>query len=190
MAHFVLTLTFSILFELQTITAKDAWQSLENSKGFPHCQIIIEHVNKSKQAFFCGITASHGRDQANTELVAYFEHVGLWYENLHPWCRRRLLKREGGKRREECSKREPSEIRINKGLLSVIFLSLHAKTNYTNICHSIKYLAARIWKKKPLASMKCVDFAMTEEILRSRLRWLRWHICCEMEIFKKLKSIY
>nr|XP_058953107.1 netrin receptor UNC5C-like [Pocillopora verrucosa] len=60
--------------KVQTITAKDAWHSLENSKGFPHCQIIIEHVNKSKQAFFCGITASHGRDQANTELVAYFEH--------------------------------------------------------------------------------------------------------------------
>ena len=78
MTHFDVTLIFFfILLELQTITTKDAWHSLENSKGFPHCQIIIEHANKSKQAFFCGITASHGRDQANTELVAYFEHVGL-----------------------------------------------------------------------------------------------------------------
>ncbi|XP_022785432.1 netrin receptor UNC5C-like [Stylophora pistillata] len=59
--------------KVQNITAKDAWHSLENFKDFPHCQFNIEPVSKSKQAFFCGITASHGRDQANTELVAYFE---------------------------------------------------------------------------------------------------------------------
>ncbi|PFX28743.1 Netrin receptor UNC5C [Stylophora pistillata] len=60
--------------KVQGIKAKDAWHSLEHdSTGFPHCQFNIEHVGKSKQAFFCGITASHGRDQANTELVAYFE---------------------------------------------------------------------------------------------------------------------
>ncbi|PFX28747.1 Netrin receptor UNC5C [Stylophora pistillata] len=65
--------------KVQKITARDAWHSLENSTGFPHCQFNIEHVSKSKQAFFCGITASHGRDQANTELVAYFEQAGLRY---------------------------------------------------------------------------------------------------------------
>ena len=148
MAHFVLTLIFFIMFELQTITAKDAWHSLENSKGFPHCQIIIEHVNKSKQAFFCGITASHGRDQANTELVAYFQHVGLWYGNLHAFVTMQAkVVEERGKRRDKCSKFEPPAIRINKGLLSVIFLSLRTNTSYTNRYHSIKCLAARMWKK-------------------------------------------
>ena len=149
MAHFVLTLTFFILFELQTITAKDAWHSLENSKGFPHCQIIIEHVNKSKQAFFCGITASHGRDQANTELVAYFEHVGLWYRNLHAFLtmQAKVVEERARQRHDKCSKLEPSEIRINKGFLSVFFLSLRTNTNYTNPYHSIKCLAARMWKK-------------------------------------------
>ena len=52
--------------------------------------------------------------------------------------------RAGGKRRVKCSKLEPSEIRINKDFLSVIFLSLRTNTNYTNRYHSIKCLAARM----------------------------------------------
>ena len=64
-----------LLLLLQTIKSKNAWQSPENATDFPRCHFEIIHVDKTKQSFFCGMTASHENDQANTEVVAYFERV-------------------------------------------------------------------------------------------------------------------
>ena len=66
---------FSSLILLQTIKSKDAWNTPEDATGFPCCHFIIKHVDKAKQSFFCKITASHENDQANSEVVAYFERV-------------------------------------------------------------------------------------------------------------------
>ncbi|KAJ7382360.1 Netrin receptor unc5c [Desmophyllum pertusum] len=60
---------------VKTIKSKNAWQSPENATDFPRCHFEIIHVDKTKQSFFCGMTASHENDQANTEVVAYFERV-------------------------------------------------------------------------------------------------------------------
>ena len=56
----------------------------------------------------------------------------------------KVVEERARQRHDKCSKLEPSEIRINKGFLSVIFLSLRTNTNYTNPYHSIKCLAARM----------------------------------------------
>lgn len=66
---------FSSLILLQTIKSKDAWNTPEDATDFPCCHFIIKHVDKAKQSFFCKITASHENDQANSEVVAYFEGV-------------------------------------------------------------------------------------------------------------------
>lgn len=62
-----------ILF--QTIKAKDAWNSPENSTDFPSCVFEIAHVDETKKLFFCGIKASHSNDSANSEVVVFFEQV-------------------------------------------------------------------------------------------------------------------
>jgi len=60
----------------QTISSKDAWNSPENSTDFARCYFEISHVDKTKQAFFCGIKASHVKDTAETDVVAFYEEVG------------------------------------------------------------------------------------------------------------------
>ena len=65
------------LILLQTIKSKDAWNTPEDATDFPCCHFVIRHIDKMKQSFFCRITASHENDQANSEVVAYFEHVSL-----------------------------------------------------------------------------------------------------------------
>ena len=73
--NYTILLTVSMNF-LQTIKSIDAWNSPENSTdGFPHCHFEISHVDKMKQAFFCVITASHGKDSARAEIVEYFQRV-------------------------------------------------------------------------------------------------------------------
>ena len=59
----------------QAIKAKDAWNSPEKATDFPCCDFLISHLDQTKQQFFCGITASHGLDSANTEVVSLFEQV-------------------------------------------------------------------------------------------------------------------
>ena len=56
--------------------SKDVWNPPGNS-NFPRCDFVISHVDKTKQQFFCGITASHGNDSASTEVVALFEQVNI-----------------------------------------------------------------------------------------------------------------
>ncbi|KAL9969789.1 hypothetical protein ACROYT_G022047 [Oculina patagonica] len=58
----------------KTIKSNDVWHTPENATDFPRCHFDIIHVDKTKQSFFCGITASHEKDRANSEVVAYFEH--------------------------------------------------------------------------------------------------------------------
>lgn len=60
--------------KVKTIKSKDAWNSPENS-NFPRRDFVISHVDKTKQQFFCEITASHGNDSASKELVALFEQT-------------------------------------------------------------------------------------------------------------------
>lgn len=60
----------------QTIKSKDAWNSPEDS-NFPRRDFVISHVDKTKQQFFCEITASHGDDSASKEVVALFEQVTI-----------------------------------------------------------------------------------------------------------------
>lgn len=65
------------MFLLQTIKSRDVWNTPENATDFACVHFDIRHVNKTKQSFFCGMTVSHENDQANSEVVAYFERVSL-----------------------------------------------------------------------------------------------------------------
>ena len=71
---FVYQNLFSLLL-MKTIKSKDAWNSPENSTDFPRCHFEISHVDETKQSFFCGITASHGNDTAETEVIEFYEEV-------------------------------------------------------------------------------------------------------------------
>ncbi|XP_068754722.1 uncharacterized protein [Montipora capricornis] len=59
--------------KVKTIKASDAWNAPENATDFPSCHFDIIHVDKTKQSFFCGITASHENDTARSEIVTYFK---------------------------------------------------------------------------------------------------------------------
>ena len=61
----------------QTIKASAAWNPPENATDFPSCHFDIIHVDKTKQSFFCGITASHENDTARSEIVTYFKRVSI-----------------------------------------------------------------------------------------------------------------
>ncbi|XP_068754733.1 uncharacterized protein [Montipora capricornis] len=59
--------------KVKTIKASAAWNPPENATDFPSCHFDIIHVDKTKQSFFCGITASHENDTARSEIVTYFK---------------------------------------------------------------------------------------------------------------------
>ncbi|XP_068754713.1 uncharacterized protein [Montipora capricornis] len=59
--------------KIQVIKSKDAWNYLGNSTDFPRCCFEISHDDIRKKSFYCEITASHGTDTAETELVEHFD---------------------------------------------------------------------------------------------------------------------
>ncbi|XP_068754714.1 uncharacterized protein [Montipora capricornis] len=67
------TLFDDTLMELKVIKSKDAWNYLGNSTDFPRCCFEISHDDIRKKSFYCEITASHGTDTAETELVEHFD---------------------------------------------------------------------------------------------------------------------
>lgn len=69
--------------EVKTIKSNVAWNSPENSTDFPCCHFQISHVDRTNQAFFCVITASHEQDTAISEIVAYFKRE-KGQGNIHP----------------------------------------------------------------------------------------------------------
>ncbi|XP_068754770.1 uncharacterized protein [Montipora capricornis] len=59
--------------KVKTIKSSAAWNPPENATDFPSCHFDIIHVDKTKQSFFCGITASHENNTARSEIVTYFK---------------------------------------------------------------------------------------------------------------------
>ena len=59
---------------LKTVESRDVWNSPENATDFPSLSFEIHHVDKTRQSFFCAITASN-ETKATAEIMAVFKKV-------------------------------------------------------------------------------------------------------------------
>lgn len=65
-----------MVFALQTIKSKDAWNTPQNSTDFPYCVFEIRCLEEMEQPFLCEITATHEKDSTKVVVVAPLEQVG------------------------------------------------------------------------------------------------------------------
>ena len=59
----------------QTIALRGAWNSQENATDFPRCDFCASHDDITEQQFFCKMRATHEKDSAGNEIVAFFQQV-------------------------------------------------------------------------------------------------------------------
>lgn len=58
---------------IKTVESRDVWNSPENATDFPSLSFEIHHVDKTRQSFFCAITASN-ETKATAEIMAVFKN--------------------------------------------------------------------------------------------------------------------